>query len=92
MPEELSRPGPDPLDNLETKEKQRLLATQLDKLNHSERAALVLFEIEGMSGSEIAELQQVPLNTVWARIHSARKKLKAQLSKARPSKSSRSFS
>jgi RNA polymerase sigma-70 factor (ECF subfamily) len=48
-------------------------------LNESERAALVLFEIDGYSGEEIAEIQGVPTNTVWARIHKARKKLQASL-------------
>jgi DNA-directed RNA polymerase specialized sigma24 family protein len=38
----------------------------------------VLFEIEGNSGEEIAALQGVPINTVWARIHKARKKLQEQ--------------
>jgi DNA-directed RNA polymerase specialized sigma24 family protein len=51
----------------------------LERLNESERAALVLFEIDGYAGEEIARIQCVPVNTVWARIHKARKKLKAQL-------------
>ena len=41
----------------------------------------MLFEIDGYSGEEIAEIQGVPVNTVWARIHKARKKLKASLAK-----------
>jgi DNA-directed RNA polymerase specialized sigma24 family protein len=40
--------------------------------NESERAALVLFEIDGHSGAEIAHTHGVPVNTVWARIHKAR--------------------
>lgn len=67
-----------PLDALETKYKQALLEGLLDKLNEDQRAAFVLFEIEGNSGEEIAALQGVPINTVWARIHKARKKLKEQ--------------
>jgi DNA-directed RNA polymerase specialized sigma24 family protein len=35
----------------------------------------VLFEIEGLSGEDIARLQEVPINTVWARIYKARKRL-----------------
>jgi RNA polymerase sigma-70 factor (ECF subfamily) len=64
-----------PLDALETSEKRRLLTQLLEALNEDQRAAFVLFEIEGKSGEEIAELQAAPLNTVWARIHKARKKL-----------------
>jgi RNA polymerase sigma-70 factor (ECF subfamily) len=67
-----------PLDELETKQKRELLERLLDKLNADQRAAFVLFEIEGNSGEEIARIQRVPINTVWARIHKARKKLQEQ--------------
>jgi DNA-directed RNA polymerase specialized sigma24 family protein len=33
----------------------------------------VLFEIEGYSGEEIAQIQSLPLKTVWTRLHHARK-------------------
>jgi len=66
------------LDELETKQKRELLAQLLEKLNEDQRAAFVLFEIEGNSGEEIAALTGVPINTVWARIHKARKKLQQQ--------------
>jgi RNA polymerase sigma-70 factor (ECF subfamily) len=66
------------LDELETKQKRQLLAELLEKLNEDQRAAFVLFEIEGASGDEIAALTGVPVNTVWARIHKARKKLQDQ--------------
>jgi len=64
-----------PLDHLETSEKAALLQELLTTLNHEQRAAFVLFEIEGLSGDDIARLQAVPINTVWARIYKARKKL-----------------
>jgi len=79
IPEGLMYVGPGPADALETKQKRRLLEQLLDKLNEPERAALVLFEVEGYSGAQIANLQGVPLNTVWARIHKGRKKLQAHL-------------
>ena len=66
------------LDELETKQKRELLSHLLEKLNEDQRAAFVLFEIEGSSGEEIAALTGVPINTVWARIHKARKKLQEQ--------------
>lgn len=81
LSESLSKPGASPVDSLETNEKRVLLERMLGKLNESERAAVVLFEIDGYSGEEIAEIQGVPVNTVWARIHKARKKLKASLAK-----------
>jgi RNA polymerase sigma-70 factor, ECF subfamily len=71
-----------PLDELLTKQKRALLEQLLEKLNEDQRAAFVLFEIEGNSGEEIAVLQGVPINTVWARIHKARKKLQQQAERA----------
>ena len=79
LPEGLVLVGPSPIEDLETKEKRLLLETLLAKLNESERAALVLFEVEGYSGQQIAAIQEVPINTVWARIHKARRKLQQSL-------------
>jgi RNA polymerase sigma-70 factor, ECF subfamily len=79
--ERLSKDAPSPFDTLETKEKCVLLARLLRNLNESERAALMLFEVDNYSGDQIAELQGVPVSTVWVRIHNARKKLKAELAK-----------
>ena len=64
-----------PMEHLQTHEKAALLEELLASLNTEQRAAFVLFEIEGLSGDEIARLQAVPLNTVWARIYKSRKKL-----------------
>jgi RNA polymerase sigma-70 factor, ECF subfamily len=71
-----------PLEGFETKRKAELLHTLLDTLNDDQRAAFVLFEVEGNSGEEIAALQGVPINTVWARIHKARKKLQQGAARA----------
>lgn len=76
---ELEMGGASPVDSLETKRKAQLLEHSLTKLTSTERAALVLFEIEGLSGEAIAEIQSVSLNTVWGRIHHARQKLRACL-------------
>jgi RNA polymerase sigma-70 factor (ECF subfamily) len=66
---------------LEDKERAAILARLLSKLPEAQRAAFVLFEIDGYSGEEIASLQGVPLNTVWARIHKARAKLTAGIAR-----------
>lgn len=71
--------GADPLKQLEGHERTELLGRILDTLPDEQRAAFVLFEIEGYSGVAIAELQQVPVNTVWGRIYKARQKLQSQL-------------
>jgi RNA polymerase sigma-70 factor (ECF subfamily) len=75
--------GPTPLMVLETKEKQEFLEKLLSTLNEAQRAAFVLFEMDGYTGDEIAHIQQVSINTVRARIHRARKKLTVLLLKWR---------
>jgi RNA polymerase sigma factor (sigma-70 family) len=70
-----------PLASLETREKRALLELLMQKLNESERAALILFEIEGYSGEEIAAIQAVKPSTIWVRVYSARRKLRELLAK-----------
>jgi RNA polymerase sigma-70 factor (ECF subfamily) len=54
-------------------EAQRTVRTVLEKMSNVRRTAFVLFEIEGYSGEEIAELEQIPVATVYTRLHHARK-------------------
>ena len=56
-----------------------LVAGMSEKL----RTTFVLFEIEGYSGEEIASIQDVPLGTVWTRLHLARKEFWKLLKKQR---------
>jgi RNA polymerase sigma-70 factor (ECF subfamily) len=58
---------------LERKQERAVLMQLLSRMNETRRATFVLFEIEGMSGEEIARLQDVPVATVWTRLHYARK-------------------
>ena len=88
LPENLATEGASPAETLETYQKGAMLEHLLEKLPESERATLVLFEVDGYSGEEIAQIQGVPLNTVWSRIYNSRKKLKALLAKAESRKSS----
>ena len=71
----LKATGADPAQRLDVRRSMERVQRALDGMPFEQRAAFVLFEIEGKSGEEIAELQGAPLNTVWARIHKARKKL-----------------
>jgi len=72
-PDALPHATAEPAAALEAKEKQRILYTLLAKIPEDRRCAFVLFEIEGLSGEEIARIQGVPLNTVWSRLHHARR-------------------
>jgi RNA polymerase sigma-70 factor (ECF subfamily) len=51
----------------------------LGELDPEKRAVFVMFEVEGMSGKEIAELLDVPVGTVHSRLHGARAELSAAL-------------
>lgn len=82
LPENLATEAASPAETLETYQKTAMLEQLLEKLTESERATLVLFEVDGYSGEEIAQIQGVPLNTVWSRIYKSRKRLKALLAKA----------
>lgn len=71
-PDALAADG-QPERELETKQRHRVLGAILAKMNPDRRVAFVLFEIDGLSGEEIAQIQGVPLNTVWTRLRTARK-------------------
>lgn len=57
----------------------------LDKLSPERRATFVLFEIEGASCEEIAELTGVPVGTVYSRLHLARKQVASVAARLRRS-------
>lgn len=50
----------------------RRLSAILDQMGPESRAAFVLFELDGLSCPEIADLAQVPVGTVYSRLHAAR--------------------
>ena len=72
-PDALAANSGHPERAFETKQKHRALGAILAKMNADRRAAFVLFEIDGLSGEEIAHIQDVPLNTVWTRLRTGRK-------------------
>jgi len=80
-PDDLPHAGGTPAAALERKEDQRILHTMLAKMREERRSAFVLFEIEGLSGEEIARIQSVPVNTVWTRLYHARKEFFALAAK-----------
>jgi RNA polymerase sigma-70 factor (ECF subfamily) len=49
-----------------------LMRAALDSLGEKQRVAFVLFELQGLSGDEIARITDAPINTVWRRLHEAR--------------------
>jgi len=82
--------GVDPRPNaealLDQKRLRELLDRVLDELSDDLRVCFVLYELEGMSSPEIAELLSIPVGTVASRLRRAREafehatgKLKARL-------------
>jgi RNA polymerase sigma-70 factor, ECF subfamily len=82
-PDALQSGSVGPAALLEHKEEQRILHLILGKIREERRSAFVLFEIDGLSGDEIARIQNVPLNTVWTRLHHARREFFALAAKYR---------
>lgn len=80
---ESAAPTADPSELLERREAERLLVQILAKMTESRRTAFILFEIEGYTGEEIANLEEVPVNTVWTRLHHARKEFYMLIDRAR---------
>jgi RNA polymerase sigma-70 factor (ECF subfamily) len=64
---------PGPAQSYEDAERRRVFQLMVAKMSEKLRSTFVLFEIEGYSGDEIARIQDIPLGTVWTRLHHARK-------------------
>jgi RNA polymerase sigma-70 factor (ECF subfamily) len=75
------RPSPalGPLAELERKQAAALVYRALDGLPEKQRSALILFELEGATGDEIAELLGARPATVWVWLHRARAKFLERL-------------
>jgi RNA polymerase sigma-70 factor (ECF subfamily) len=70
-----------PFEGVERREAKARVHHALSHLSSKRREALVLFELEGLSGPEIAEALGIPLKTVWTRLHHARKDFEQLLQK-----------
>jgi RNA polymerase sigma-70 factor (ECF subfamily) len=73
---EVSAPPP---DSLEMREAQRVVHEILDQLPHRKREAFILAEIEGLSCEEIADRVGAKTETVWSRLHYARREFADRL-------------
>jgi RNA polymerase sigma-70 factor (ECF subfamily) len=82
LSDDIPSPDPTPAAALELRERQQKLEHLLSKLSNTLRATFVLFEIAGYTAEEIAEMQSLPVNSVRARIHRARKAMTALLEPA----------
>ena len=71
----------DPEELSQALQTRRQLDAVLGCLDLDKRAVLVMFEIDGMSCQEIADFVDVPIGTVYSRLHAARADFQKALSR-----------
>jgi RNA polymerase sigma-70 factor (ECF subfamily) len=72
-------PPSTPAELYERQEARESVHALLEQLPEKKRTVLILFEFEGLSGEQIAEIIDCPLQTVWNRLFQARKELARHL-------------
>lgn len=60
--------------HLERARAATLVRDVLERIPFKQREVFVLYELEELQGSEIAEILEIPIGTVWTRLHHAREK------------------
>lgn len=76
-------PGLSPEAALDQKQTRALLDSVLDELDDDLRTAFVLYELEGYSGPEVAELCEIPLGTATSRLRRAREAFSESVARLR---------
>ena len=77
LPEEALVDGPD--RDVEKNDARDLVHEVLAGMSEKKRTVFILFELEGLSGQEIAEIVDCPLDTMWTRLFHARRDFKKKL-------------
>jgi len=76
---EQARAEPTGAVDVEARDTEALVHRALARLSSKKREVLVLFELQGMTGPEIARALGCPLKTVWSRLHYARQDFERQM-------------
>jgi RNA polymerase sigma-70 factor (ECF subfamily) len=71
--------APRPDEVLASRQEQARVQRAVGRLDHDQRALVVLRDLEGLSYEAIAEVAELPLGTVKSRLHRARERLAALL-------------
>jgi len=69
----------DALERLDASELSRLLQAILSRMSEKRRVTFVMYELEEMSGEEIAEVLAIPVGTVRSRLNAARGEIQAEV-------------
>lgn len=75
--------GPDPEDVLGRKQALELVQQILGNMDEERRAVFVLYELEELTGQEIAEHLGIPVGTVSSRLRKAREEFRAAIARVR---------
>jgi RNA polymerase sigma-70 factor, ECF subfamily len=70
--DKMTSPGATPIEMVEQREAIERVYRVLDGMNERYRSLIVLFEIEKLTGEQIAELVGVRESTLWVVLHRAR--------------------
>jgi RNA polymerase sigma-70 factor (ECF subfamily) len=76
---DLLSPRLTPVEELEQQRTATEVYRALDRLSERHRTLLILFELEGHSGEQVAELTGMRLGSVWVELHRARAAFLKQL-------------
>ena len=76
LPDEAPARQASPERLAEQSELRARLSQALDELPETQRAVVQLFEVEGFTGAEIAEIMEIPAGTVRWHLHQAKKTLR----------------
>jgi RNA polymerase sigma-70 factor (ECF subfamily) len=71
-----------PVDELERRQSTETVYRILDRMPDKYRTVLILFELEELTGEEIAALTGLKLATVWVHLHRARDRFLADMKRA----------
>jgi RNA polymerase sigma-70 factor (ECF subfamily) len=82
-PDATPHPGASPDEQLAAAEERRLVQAALQGIELERRAVFVLYELDGVSMSEIATLFGIPVNTAYSRLRLARGEFAAAVKKLR---------
>ena len=74
---------PSPERSVHRSQGAALLHQAIESLPFKQREVFVLYELEELEGREIAELLDIPIGTVWTRLHHARARFEKQVAKLR---------
>ncbi|HVY25686.1 MAG TPA: RNA polymerase sigma factor [Polyangiaceae bacterium] len=71
-----------PIEELEQREARNQMYDILSRMTKRRRSSFFLFDVEGYTGEEIAALEGVSVNTIYTRLHFARRDFMSLLARA----------